>query len=110
MDRLIIGLGNPGIKYHHTRHNIGWDSFDALSFASELRWSDKFKGIYATYSHNGEKIYFLKPQTFMNLSGESVAPLMNFLKYRSIIYWSFTMSLIYLLAQLPLKKGRTRRP
>lgn len=80
MDRLIVGLGNPGIKYHHTRHNIGWDSFEALSFSSELRWSDKFKGVYATYTFNGEKIYFLKPQTYMNLSGESVAPLMNFFK------------------------------
>ena len=80
MDRLIIGLGNPGVKYHRTRHNIGWDSFEGLNFYSDLKWTDKFKGHYASYSVGPDKIYFLKPQTFMNLSGESVLPLMNFFK------------------------------
>ena len=80
MDRLIIGLGNPGSKYHHSRHNIGWDVFEELSFADQLKWTDKFKGQYAVYQNGDEKIYFLKPQTFMNLSGESVQPLMNFFK------------------------------
>ena len=75
MDRLIVGLGNPGLKYHHTRHNIGWDVFEELSFAGGLKWQDKFKGHYAVYQNTNEKIYFLKPQTFMNLSGESVQPL-----------------------------------
>ncbi|MDO9182088.1 MAG: aminoacyl-tRNA hydrolase, partial [Bacteriovorax sp.] len=80
MDRLIIGLGNPGSKYHHTRHNIGWDIFEELSFANELKWTEKFKGLYAVYNNGADKIYFLKPQTFMNLSGESVQPLMTFFK------------------------------
>lgn len=80
MDRLIIGLGNPGSKYHHTRHNIGWDVFEELSFANDLKWTDKFKGQYAVLNYNGDKVYFLKPQTFMNLSGESVQPLMSFFK------------------------------
>ena len=80
MDRLIVGLGNPGSKYHQTRHNIGWDVFEELSFANELRWTEKFKGLYAVYNNGSEKIYFLKPQTFMNLSGESVRPLMDFFK------------------------------
>lgn len=80
MDRLIVGLGNPGIKYQYTRHNIGWDVFEELSFANELRWTEKFKGQYAVYQNGSDKIYFLKPQTFMNLSGESVQPLMNFFK------------------------------
>ncbi len=80
MDRLIVGLGNPGSKYHHTRHNIGWDVFEELSFASELKWQDKFKGQYTVLQKPSEKIYFLKPHTFMNLSGESVLPLMNFFK------------------------------
>ena len=67
VDRLIVGLGNPGLKYHYTRHNIGWDVFEELSFAQDLRWTEKFKGLYATYTApNGDKIYFLKPQTFMN--------------------------------------------
>jgi PTH1 family peptidyl-tRNA hydrolase len=83
MDRLIIGLGNYGSKYHHTRHNIGWDVFEELSFANDLRWQDKFKGQYAVLQNeqtNNNKIYFLKPQTYMNLSGESVQPLMAFFK------------------------------
>ena len=80
MDRLIVGLGNPGSKYHQTRHNIGWDIFEELSFYNDLRWSEKFKGLYAVYNNGQEKIYFLKPQTFMNLSGESVRPLMDFFK------------------------------
>jgi PTH1 family peptidyl-tRNA hydrolase len=80
MDRLIVGLGNPGTKYQHTRHNIGWDVFEELSFAHDLKWVDKFKGLYSVYNNEADKIYFLKPQTFMNLSGESVQPLMNFFK------------------------------
>lgn len=80
MDRLIIGLGNPGSKYQHTRHNIGWDVLDALSFKDELKWSSKFKGQYSIYHLGTEKIYFLKPETFMNLSGESVQPFMAFFK------------------------------
>lgn len=80
LDRLIIGLGNPGSKYHNTRHNIGWDVFEELSFANDLRWNDKFKGLYAIYQNGDEKIYFLKPQTYMNLSGESAQLLMNFFK------------------------------
>lgn len=80
MDRLIVGLGNPGSKYQNTRHNIGWDSFEELSFYNELKWTEKFKGLYAVKSFGADKIYFLKPQTFMNLSGESVQPLMTFFK------------------------------
>jgi len=80
MDRLIIGLGNPGAKYHHTRHNIGWDTFEELTFSGELKWNEKFKGQFSIYSNGLDKVYFLKPQTFMNLSGESVQPLMSFYK------------------------------
>jgi PTH1 family peptidyl-tRNA hydrolase len=80
MDRLIVGLGNPGIKYQHSRHNIGWDVFEELSFSNELKWTDKFKGQYAVHNCEEGKIYLLKPQTFMNLSGESVIPLMQFFK------------------------------
>lgn len=80
MDRLIVGLGNPGVKYHHTRHNIGWDVFEELAFLRDARWTEKFKGLYTVYNLDGDKIYFLKPQTFMNLSGESVQPLISFFK------------------------------
>ncbi len=80
MDRLIVGLGNPGAKYHNSRHNIGWDVFEELNFFKDLKWNDKFKGQFAVHQNGTDKIYLLKPQTFMNLSGESVQPLMNFYK------------------------------
>lgn len=80
MDRLIVGLGNPGVKYHHTKHNIGWDVFEEISYLRDARWTEKFKGLYTVHNFDGDKIYFLKPQTFMNLSGESVQPLMSFFK------------------------------
>lgn len=80
MDRLIVGLGNPGSKYHNSRHNIGWDTFEELSFFNDLKWTEKFKGLYAVYSNGPDKVYFLKPQTFMNLSGESVQALISFFK------------------------------
>lgn len=75
-----MGLGNPGSKYHHSRHNIGWDTFSELSFCDDLKWTEKFKGQYAVFNNGQDKIYFLRPQTFMNLSGESVQPLMTFFK------------------------------
>lgn len=80
MEKLIVGLGNPGKKYEKTRHNIGVQIFSALSFFHELKWSDKFKGLYATYNLKDDKFIFLFPQTFMNLSGESVVPAMQFFK------------------------------
>lgn len=80
MARLIVGLGNPGKKYDLTRHNIGWDTIDKMSLVDGVNWTEKFKGLYATTNVVGEKVYFLKPQTFMNLSGESVVPMMQFFK------------------------------
>ncbi len=80
MDQLIVGLGNYGKKYEHTRHNIGWDVFEELTFANDLKWIEKFKGEFAVLNVNNSKIYFLKPHTYMNLSGESVQPLMQFFK------------------------------
>ena len=82
MDKLIVGLGNYGTKYESTRHNIGWDIFEYLSFKDRLIWKEKFKGVFASHSVNGVKYHFLKPQTYMNLSGESVAPLCSFFKVK----------------------------
>ena len=80
MIKAIIFLGNPGRQYEETRHNIGWKVVDNLPFAFQLNWQKKFKSIYAQYLIDGEKYFFLKPQNFMNLSGESVQPLMKFFK------------------------------
>ena len=73
--KLIVGLGNPGVEYAWTRHNAGWLMLD--SFVSRLGLSEpqaKFKGAFwGPVLHNGEKISLLKPYTYMNLSGLSVA-------------------------------------
>lgn len=77
--KLIVGLGNPGKQYEKTRHNAGFMVIDSLSkklgFALD---KSKCKAIYGIYNHRGEKIIFAKPQTFMNLSGESVQSLSHF--------------------------------
>ena len=73
--KLIVGLGNPGVEYAWSRHNAGWLMLD--SFVSRLGLSEpqaKFKGAFwGPVLHNGEKISLLKPYTYMNLSGLSVA-------------------------------------
>lgn len=82
MIRLIVGLGNPGPEYELNRHNIGWLVLDSIDKISSNNWKSKFKGVYTDTSIDGEKVYFLKPQTFMNLSGESVGALCNFFKVK----------------------------
>jgi PTH1 family peptidyl-tRNA hydrolase len=79
--KWIVGLGNPGKQYEHTRHNIGFEVIDALSsqFAIPLDQS-KFKGLYGMGLHKGEKILLLKPLTYMNLSGESIKAVMDYYK------------------------------
>lgn len=81
MDSLVVGLGNPGREYENTRHNIGWLAIDKLPFARDLSWREKFKGLYAQRSlASGDKAVFLKPHTYMNLSGESARPCADFFK------------------------------
>jgi PTH1 family peptidyl-tRNA hydrolase len=78
---LVVGLGNPGTKYAGNRHNVGFMVVDALVD----RWSapalrDKFKGEFAKTDFGDRDVVLLKPQTYMNLSGESVQPAMQFFK------------------------------
>ncbi len=80
MNKLIVGLGNPGNKYKKTRHNIGWQVLGNLPFAVELNWKEKYKGLYCDYSCKADRYFFLMPQTFMNLSGQSVSAFINFFK------------------------------
>ena len=73
---LIVGLGNPGREYAHTRHNAGFRCLDLI--AEELNCKVdklKFQGLYSQVSYNGKKLFLLKPQTYMNLSGRSVVQL-----------------------------------
>ncbi|WP_087974087.1 aminoacyl-tRNA hydrolase [Oceanobacillus rekensis] len=77
--KCIVGLGNPGNKYKQTRHNIGFMVIDEL--LERNHWSlnkSKFKGDYSMEMFEGEKVILLKPQTYMNLSGESIRPLMDY--------------------------------
>jgi PTH1 family peptidyl-tRNA hydrolase len=80
MFQLIVGVGNPGSEYANTRHNIAWMLMDSCPAFQNANWKAKFKGYYAEGSHKGQKFYGLKPQTFMNLSGESVQPMAAFFK------------------------------
>lgn len=82
MIKLFVGLGNPGPEYEHTRHNAGFWWVDAI--ARELKVTllpDKsYHGLVARTSVHGQTVWLLEPQTFMNLSGRSVAALARFFK------------------------------
>ena len=72
MKYLIVGLGNIGLEYDGTRHNIGFRVLDALAKASNIVFEDKRYGFVAETSLKGRKMILLKPTTFMNLSGNAV--------------------------------------
>ena len=79
--KAIIGLGNPGVKYAGTRHNIGFDAVTAIADKYNLKINNKkFKGLYADCYIGGEKVILIQPQTFMNLSGECVREVADFYK------------------------------
>lgn len=80
MPILVAALGNPGIKYAFTRHNIAWQLLEYLSFFGDLTWQHRFKAECAAHSLAGQKILLLKPQAYMNLSGGSVAEAARFHK------------------------------
>lgn len=78
---LIVGLGNPGKEYEKTRHNVGFMVADALHEAYHFGvFKAKFDGLISEGQIDGEKVYLLKPQTFMNLSGNSVVKAASFYK------------------------------
>jgi len=80
---LIAGLGNPGLKYRKTPHNAGFMALDALADALGARFSKKGNGKVAEARIGGEKVLLVKPQTFMNLSGDCIAPLAAYYKIPS---------------------------
>lgn len=79
--KLVVGLGNPGKKYELTRHNMGYRVIDRLCeiFHCDID-REKFKGVYTICKHEllPEPVIFAKPETFMNLSGEFIRPLMDY--------------------------------
>lgn len=80
--KLIVGLGNPGIKYARTRHNVGFDFIDTLcqKYGFQLKDNKKFYGQAAKVTINDHDLWLLKPETFMNHSGKSVASIAHFYK------------------------------
>ncbi len=78
---IIVGLGNPGREYGNTRHNIGWDVIDALAEKAHIDVLEKkHKAVIGKGIVAGQKCILAKPQTYMNLSGESVRELIDYYK------------------------------
>ena len=76
---LVVGLGNPGKEYAHTRHNAGFRALDVLADKLGGKVDKlKFQGLYCQVNDQGRKIFLLKPQTYMNLSGKSVLQLSSY--------------------------------
>lgn len=79
--KLIVGLGNPGKKYEKTRHNCGFMVIDNLARRLNIPVDQaKFQGLFGKGKVNGEDVILLKPQTFMNLSGDSIIQFVNYFK------------------------------
>lgn len=79
--KLIVGLGNPGCEYERTRHNIGYMALDSIAHYYKIVLNkNKFGGKYGELILNGEKVILLKPEKFMNLSGEVIRDYIKFFK------------------------------
>ena len=76
--KIIVGLGNPGTRYATTRHNLGFWVVDLLARWQIALTKRKFQAVVGEGMVQGEKVLLVKPQTFMNRSGESVGPLVRF--------------------------------
>ena len=76
--KLVVGLGNPGKEYKNTRHNVGFMVLDYI--LGNVNWKTKFNGLYYENNINGEKVIYVKPTTYMNLSGNCVREFVNFYK------------------------------
>ena len=81
---LIVGLGNPEEDYSNTRHNMGFDTVNKIASEYNIEVTKKkFKGLCGLGTIEGEKVMLLKPQTFMNLSGESIKEAVDFYKIKN---------------------------
>ncbi|WP_102399455.1 aminoacyl-tRNA hydrolase [Haloimpatiens massiliensis] len=99
---LIIGLGNPGKEYEKTRHNLGFDVIDCIGRKYNIQLNRrKFKSIYGEGLIGNEKVILMKPQTYMNLSGESLIEAVNFYKVNN-------ENIIVIYDDISLEVGRIR--
>jgi PTH1 family peptidyl-tRNA hydrolase len=80
LDLLVAGLGNPGREYASTRHNIGWTVVDEVARRHEGSWRSKFSGQLSEFRLDGARIALVKPETYMNESGRSIAAAARFFK------------------------------
>lgn len=79
--KLVVGLGNPGKEYEKTRHNMGFMVVDRYAAKHGLSYQkEKFHGLYFETTIQGEKVIFLKPQSYINLSGEVISKFMDYYK------------------------------
>lgn len=82
--KMIVGLGNPGSEYENTRHNVGFIVVDELARRENVTtWQNKMAALVGEYRAYGEKVLLVKPQTYMNLSGEAVGQIARFYKIDS---------------------------
>ncbi len=101
---IIAGLGNPGSKYVNTRHNVGFEALDAVAAKYNISIKkQKFNGLFGEGTIEGEKVVLVKPQTFMNLSGECIRDFKNWYKVDNS-----QIIIIYDDVSLPLGKMRIR--
>lgn len=100
---IIVGLGNPGSRYAHTRHNVGFDTIDILADRYGIAVDNKkFKALWGKGVIEGQRVVLAKPQTYMNLSGESVRQLIDFYKIDE------TEELIVIYDDISLEPGQLR--
>ena len=78
--KIVVGLGNPGAQYANTPHSVGFEAVDAIASAIGATWEEKrqFRCLMAKGTFAGQQVMLVKPQTYMNLSGESVAPVVRY--------------------------------
>ena len=81
--KLVVGLGNPGLEYKNTRHNIGFHYLDLFANKYNLTFKEKYNGMYTKTIINNEDVILLKPLTYMNLSGECVIKFVNYYKIKN---------------------------
>ena len=80
LDLLVVGLGNPGREYAHNRHNVGWMVVEELARRHSASWRGKFSGQFTEVRIDDHRVALLKPETYMNESGRSVAAAARFYK------------------------------
>ena len=104
--KLFVGLGNPGPKYAGNRHNVGFMAMDRIADVHGFGpWRSKFQGVISDGRLGAEKVVLLKPETFMNLSGQSVGEALRFHKLDLEDVWVFHDEIDLAPAKLRVKQG-----